>query len=63
MRHQHAVPRQPLRGPQDCQAGAPDADSRARYWEAVNRGKFIRIALFLHMFGKDDITKIEERSY
>jgi len=40
-----------------------DADPRARYWEAVNRGKFIRIALFLHMFGKDDITRIEERAY
>jgi aspartate carbamoyltransferase catalytic subunit len=31
-----------------------DADPRARYWEAVNRGKFIRMALLLHMFGQDD---------
>lgn len=31
-----------------------DDDPRARYWEAVDRGKFVRIALLLHMFGKDD---------
>ncbi len=40
-----------------------DADPRAMYWEAVNRGKFIRIALLLHMFGKDDIEKIQARAY
>ena len=40
-----------------------DADPRALYWEAVNRGKFIRIALFLHMFGKDDVEKIRARAY
>ncbi len=40
-----------------------DADPRAMYWEAVNRGKFIRIALLLHMFGKDDIEKIKARAY
>ena len=38
-----------------------DADPRAHYWEAVNRGKFIRIALLLHMFGKDDPERIERR--
>lgn len=32
-----------------------DSDPRARYWEAVNRGKYVRIALLLHMFGKDDV--------
>ncbi len=35
-----------------------DADPRARYWEAVNRGKFVRMALLLHMFGKDDVRLI-----
>ena len=40
-----------------------DHDPRALYWEAVNRGKFIRIALLLHMFGKDDIEMIEARAY
>ncbi|MDY7109109.1 MAG: aspartate carbamoyltransferase [Planctomycetota bacterium] len=40
-----------------------DADPRAMYWEAVNRGKFIRVALLLHMFGKDDIEKIKARAY
>ncbi|NNF44288.1 MAG: aspartate carbamoyltransferase [Phycisphaerales bacterium] len=40
-----------------------DADPRARYWEAVNRGKFVRIALLLHMFGKDDLEKIRARAY
>jgi aspartate carbamoyltransferase catalytic subunit len=40
-----------------------DADPRAMYWEAVHRGKFIRVALLLHMFGKDDIEKIKARAY
>ena len=40
-----------------------DTDPRALYWEAVNRGKFIRIALLLHMFGKDDIEMIGARAY
>ena len=40
-----------------------DEDPRAFYWEAVNRGKFIRIALLLHMFGKDDIEKLQARAY
>ncbi|MHC5114649.1 MAG: aspartate carbamoyltransferase [Planctomycetota bacterium] len=40
-----------------------DADPRAMYWEAVNRGKFVRIALLLHMFGKDDIQRIGDRAY
>jgi aspartate carbamoyltransferase catalytic subunit len=40
-----------------------DDDARARYWEAVNRGKFIRIALLLHMFGRDDIEMIKARAY
>lgn len=40
-----------------------DTDPRAMYWEAVNRGKFIRIALMLHMYGKDDIEKIQARAY
>ena len=40
-----------------------DADPRARYWEAVNRGKFVRMALLLHMFGRDDLEKIEGRGY
>ncbi|UCD74117.1 MAG: hypothetical protein JSV91_10040 [Phycisphaerales bacterium] len=40
-----------------------DSDPRAMYWEAVNRGKFIRIALLLHMYGKDDIEKIQARAY
>ena len=40
-----------------------DSDTRALYWEAVNRGKFIRIALLLHLFGKDDIEMIEARAY
>ena len=40
-----------------------DSDPRALYWEAVNRGKFIRIALLLHMFGKDDVEMIEARAY
>lgn len=35
-----------------------DADSRAKYWEAVNRGKFARMALLLHMFGRDDLEEI-----
>jgi aspartate carbamoyltransferase catalytic subunit len=35
-----------------------DADPRARYWEAVNRGKYVRIALLLHMFEKDDLDAI-----
>lgn len=30
-----------------------DLDPRARYWEAVNRGKYVRMALLLHMFGRD----------
>ncbi|MHC4810537.1 MAG: aspartate/ornithine carbamoyltransferase family protein [Planctomycetota bacterium] len=30
-----------------------DLDPRARYWEAVERGKWARVALLLHMFGKD----------
>jgi aspartate carbamoyltransferase catalytic subunit len=40
-----------------------DTDPRAMYWEAVNRGKFARIALILHMFGKDDIEKIQAHAY
>ncbi|MCP3906246.1 MAG: aspartate carbamoyltransferase [Planctomycetes bacterium] len=40
-----------------------DADPRAMYWEAVNRGKFVRIALLLHMFGRDDVARIRDRSY
>jgi len=40
-----------------------DADPRALYWEAVNRGKFIRTALLLHMWNKDDIEKIKARAY
>ena len=40
-----------------------DADPRALYWEAVNRGKFIRVALLLHMWNKDDIEKIKARAY
>lgn len=40
-----------------------DSDPRAMYWEAVNRGKFARIALLLHMFGKDDIEKIRAHAY
>lgn len=40
-----------------------DADPRALYWEAVNRGKFIRIALLLHMYGKDNIEMINARAY
>jgi len=40
-----------------------DADPRALYWEAVNRGKFIRVALLLHMWHKDDIEKIKARAY
>lgn len=40
-----------------------DADRRALYWEAVNRGKFIRIALLLHMFGKDNVEMIAARAY
>lgn len=40
-----------------------DFDRRALYWEAVNRGKFIRIALLLHMFGKDNIEMIAARAY
>lgn len=31
-----------------------DFDSRAEYWEAVEKGKFIRMALILTMFGYDD---------
>ena len=40
-----------------------DTDPRALYWEAVNRGKFIRIALLLHMFGKDNTEMIAARAY
>jgi aspartate carbamoyltransferase catalytic subunit len=40
-----------------------DADPRAMYWEAVNRGKYARIALLLHMFGKDDLERIQARAY
>ena len=31
-----------------------DRDDRAKYWEAVRNGKLIRMALLLHMFGRDD---------
>ena len=40
-----------------------DDDPRARYWEAVLRGKYIRIALVLHMFGHDDIERLAGREY
>lgn len=40
-----------------------DRDPRALYWEAVNRGKFVRIALLLHMFGRDNVEKIAARAY
>ncbi|MBX3372242.1 MAG: hypothetical protein KF817_00255 [Phycisphaeraceae bacterium] len=30
-----------------------DRDPRTRHWEAVHRGRFLRMALLLHMFGKD----------
>lgn len=40
-----------------------DADPRARYWEAVNRGKFVRMALLLHMFERDDVAKIDGKRY
>jgi aspartate carbamoyltransferase catalytic subunit len=35
-----------------------DVDPRARYWEAVERGKWARTALLLHMFGRDDLDAI-----
>jgi aspartate carbamoyltransferase catalytic subunit len=40
-----------------------DHDPRAKYWEAVARGKFIRTALLLHLFGRDDIDKLKEGEY
>jgi aspartate carbamoyltransferase catalytic subunit len=40
-----------------------DDDPRARYWEAVVRGKYIRIALVLHMFGCDEIERLAARVY
>ncbi|MCA8991798.1 MAG: hypothetical protein KDA88_07455 [Planctomycetaceae bacterium] len=33
-----------------------DYDSRAKYWDAVRCGKHMRMALLLHMFGRDDIS-------
>ena len=33
-----------------------DRDPRAKYWDAVRCGKHIRMALLLHMFGRDDIS-------
>jgi aspartate carbamoyltransferase catalytic subunit len=40
-----------------------DDDPRAKYWEAVLRGKHVRMALLLHMFGRDDINKLAARLY
>ncbi len=36
-----------------------DLDPRARYWEAVDRGKWARVALLLHMFGRADVEAID----
>jgi aspartate carbamoyltransferase catalytic subunit len=35
-----------------------DDNPRAKYWEAVRRGKYIRIALLLHMFDCADLEKL-----
>jgi aspartate carbamoyltransferase catalytic subunit len=40
-----------------------DRDPRAKYWEAVARGKFIRMALLLHMFGIGDVGRIRAKTY
>ena len=32
-----------------------DLDPRAKYWHAVEHGKVMRMALLLHMFGRDDM--------
>lgn len=40
-----------------------DRDPRAKYWEAVDRGKFVRIALILDMFGINSLQKIDLRIY
>lgn len=40
-----------------------DHDPRALYWEAVNRGKYVRIALLLHMFLRDDISLLAAGEY
>lgn len=32
-----------------------DRDGRAKYWDAVRCGKYVRMALLLYMFGRDDI--------
>lgn len=37
-----------------------DRDLRAKYWEAVSRGKQIRIALLLYLFGYDDIRQLQQ---
>lgn len=38
-----------------------DRDPRAKYWEAVNRGKYMRMALLLHMFGYGDVERLRAR--
>jgi len=40
-----------------------DYDARAKYWEAVSRGKHLRVGLLLHMFGLDDIEKLKAKAY
>ena len=40
-----------------------DFNRRAKYWEAVERGKLIRMALILYMFGFDDIEKLRNKTY
>lgn len=37
-----------------------DTDHRAKYWEAVYRGKIIRIALILYMFGFNDSNALRK---
>ena len=39
-----------------------DTDHRAKYWEAVYRGKIIRIALILYMFGFGDVKALKEKA-
>jgi aspartate carbamoyltransferase catalytic subunit len=40
-----------------------DEDPRAKYWEAVLRGKYIRMALLLYMFDCSDFDKLRARAY
>jgi aspartate carbamoyltransferase catalytic subunit len=39
-----------------------DTDHRAKYWEAVYRGKIIRIALILYMFGFGDVEALRKKA-